>query len=55
MIFRHLLVNKPWYIERKDVEKYLDSIIDTTNFVLLEVQRIALVDDPMRTIRVDYY
>jgi len=47
----HLLVNKPWYIERDDVERYLDSIIDTTNFVLLEAQRIVLVDDPMRTIR----
>jgi len=47
----HLLVNKPWYIEREDVEKYLDSIIDTANFVLLEAQRIVLVDDPMRTIR----
>jgi len=47
----HLLVNKPWYIERDDAEKYLDSIIDTANFVLLEAQRIALVDDPMRTMR----
>lgn len=47
----HLLVNKPWYIEREDAEKYLDSIIDTANFVLLEAQRIALVDDPMRTMR----
>jgi hypothetical protein len=47
----HLLVNKPWYIEREDVEKYLDSIIDTVNFVLLEAQRIVLVDDPMRTMR----
>lgn len=47
----HLLVNKPWYIEREDAEKYFDSIIDTANFVLLEAQRIALVDDPMRTMR----
>lgn len=47
----HLLVNTPWYIEREVVEKYLDSIIDTANFVLLEAQRIVLVDDPMRTIR----
>lgn len=54
MICRHLLVNKPWYIEREDAEKYLDSIIDTANFVLLEAQRIALVDDPMRTMRVYY-
>jgi hypothetical protein len=55
MICRHLLVNKPWYIEREDVEKYLDTTINTVNFVLLEIQRIVLVDDPMRTIRVDYY
>lgn len=55
MICRHLLVNKPWYIEREDVEKYLDSVIDTVNFVLLEAQRIVLVDDPMRTMRVYYY
>lgn len=54
MICRHLLVNKPWYIEREDAEKYLDSIIDTANFVLLEAQKIALVDDPMRTMRVYY-
>jgi len=51
----HLLVNKPWYIERDDAEKYLDSIIDTANFVLLEAQRIALVDDPMRTMRHVFY
>ncbi|GBC01360.1 hypothetical protein RclHR1_04160007 [Rhizophagus clarus] len=47
----HLLVNEPWYIERDDVEKYLDTTIDTVNYVLLEVQKIVLVDDPMRTIR----
>jgi len=47
----YLLVNKPWYIEREDVEKYLDTTIAAVNFVLIEVQRIVLVDDPMRTIR----
>jgi hypothetical protein len=47
----HLLVNKPWYIEREDAEKYLDTTIEAVNFVLLKVQRIVLVDDPMGTIK----
>jgi len=47
----HLLVHKPWYIERKDAEKYLDTTIEAVNFLLLETQRIVLVDDPMRTVR----
>ncbi|RIA81056.1 Reticulon-domain-containing protein [Glomus cerebriforme] len=47
----HLLLNKPWYIEREDAEKYLDVTIEAINFVLLEAQRIVLVDDPMRTIK----
>uniref|UniRef100_A0A1D1ZD13 Reticulon-like protein n=1 Tax=Anthurium amnicola TaxID=1678845 RepID=A0A1D1ZD13_9ARAE len=47
----HLLVNKPWYIERKDVENYLDATIEAVNFILLKAQKIVLVDDPMGTIR----
>jgi hypothetical protein len=47
----HLLVKKPWYIERQEAEKYLDVTVDAVNFVLLEAQRIVLVDDPMQTIK----
>ena len=52
MVRRHLLVNKPWYIEREEVEKYLDITIEAVNFVLLEIQKIVFVDDPMRTFKV---
>jgi len=45
------LTNNPWYIERENLDKYLDITIETLNFLLLEIQRIVLVDDSMRTIK----
>jgi len=49
--YEHTLINNPWYIERERLDKYLDTSIETINFLLLEIQRIVLVDDPMRTIK----
>lgn len=49
--YESTLIDNPWYIERERLEKYLDITIEVTNFLLLEIQRIVLVDDPMRTIK----
>ncbi|CAI2181599.1 12323_t:CDS:2 [Funneliformis geosporum] len=48
----NILAEKPWHIEREKVEKYLDFTIEAINFSLLEIQKIVLVDDPLRTIKV---
>jgi hypothetical protein len=49
---RHTLLSNPWYIERERLDKYLDIIVEAVNFLLLDIQRIVLVEDPMRTIKV---
>jgi len=49
--YENTLINNPWYIEREKLDKYLDITIEVVNFLLLEIQRIVLVDDPMRTIK----
>jgi len=49
--YERTLIDNPWYIEREKLDKYLDITIETINFLLLEMQRIVLVDDPMRTIK----
>ncbi|CAG8434254.1 1539_t:CDS:2 [Funneliformis mosseae] len=50
--YETILAEKPWHIERENVEKYLDFTIEAINFSLLEIQRIVLVEDPLRTIKV---
>ncbi|CAG8555624.1 1189_t:CDS:10 [Acaulospora colombiana] len=49
--YEHYFVEKPWYIERATVERYLDVVVDGSNFILQESQKIVLVDDPMRTLK----
>ncbi|CAI2183075.1 8703_t:CDS:2 [Funneliformis geosporum] len=49
--YENILAEKPWHIEREKVEKYLDFTIEAINFSLLEIQKIVLVDDPLRTIK----
>lgn len=49
--YETILAEKPWHIERENVEKYLDFTIEAINFSLLEIQRIVLVEDPLRTIK----
>ncbi|CAG8531201.1 16623_t:CDS:2 [Acaulospora morrowiae] len=49
--YEHWFEEKPWYIERSTVEKYLDTAVEGINFILQESQKIVLVDDPMRTLK----
>jgi len=49
--YEHTLLNSPWYIEREKLDKYLDIIVEAINFLLLEIQKIVLVEDSMRTIK----
>jgi hypothetical protein len=49
--YENTLIDNPWYIERDILDKYLDITIEAINFILLEIQKIVLVDDPMRTIK----
>jgi hypothetical protein len=49
--YEHTLLSNPWYIERERLDKYLDIIVEAVNFLLLDIQRIVLVEDPMRTIK----
>jgi len=49
--YENTLIDNPWYIERETLDKYLDITIEALNFLLLEIQKIVLVDDPMRTIK----
>jgi len=49
--YENTLIDNPWYIEREILDKYLDITIEAINFLLLEIQKIVLVDDPMRTIK----
>jgi len=49
--YEHYFEDKPWYIERSTVDKYLDGAVDCVNFTLQESQKIILVDDPMRTLK----
>jgi hypothetical protein len=49
--FEKILVNKPMCIERATIEKYLDTCVDGVNFLLLEYQKIILVENPSRTFK----
>ncbi|CAG8786616.1 15892_t:CDS:1, partial [Racocetra fulgida] len=41
----------PVYIDRTTADKYIDICIDSINYLLLEGQQIALIDDPMRSFK----
>jgi hypothetical protein len=47
--YEYYLANKPWYIEYKLVDEYIDGIINVINFVSIETQKIVLIDDALRS------
>ncbi|CAG8533363.1 6398_t:CDS:2 [Diversispora eburnea] len=49
--FEKFLVDKPMFIKRETIEKYLDICVDGVNFLLLEFQKIILVENPSKTFK----
>ncbi|KAF0432444.1 Reticulon-domain-containing protein [Gigaspora margarita] len=49
--FDKFLSENPVYIDRTSADKYINICINGINYLLLEGQQIALIDDPMRSFK----
>ncbi|CAG8777882.1 3161_t:CDS:2 [Cetraspora pellucida] len=49
--FEKFLSETPVYIDRTTADKYINICINGINYLLLEGQQIALIDDPMRSFK----
>ncbi|CAG8573080.1 20584_t:CDS:2 [Dentiscutata erythropus] len=49
--YETFLSEKPVYIDRASADKHINVCINGINYLLLEGQQIALIDDPMRTFK----
>ncbi|CAG8563642.1 14235_t:CDS:2 [Gigaspora margarita] len=49
--FDKFLSETPFYIDRSSADKYINICINGINYLLLEGQQIALIDDPMRSFK----
>jgi len=49
--FETFLSETPYYIDRSSADKYVNICINGINYLLLEGQQIALIDDPLRSFK----